>query len=259
MKIRFMIAVLLLAVSLPYAFAQTEQWKVSSSTHFFIYYKNAPADFIEKLTEQAEGNYDRITEELGFRRFNFWLWDNRAKIYIHDDAVSYQASTGQPAWSAGVAVPQQKTIQTFLNAQGFFDSVLPHEMAHIIFREFVGFQNNGVPRWLDEGVASYQGSMDSGTMKNIITHAIEKKSFMELEELARVNLFLTQDQEVVNLFYAEAASVVNYLMKEFGADSFVSFCQQLRDKQNLQSALASAYSFAGLQELGEKWYKYLNK
>ena len=55
-------------------------------------------------------NYDKIADDLGFRRFDFWLWDKRAKIYIYDDVRSYQAATNQPSWSSGCAIIKDKII-----------------------------------------------------------------------------------------------------------------------------------------------------
>lgn len=82
---------------------------------------------------------------------------------------------------------------------------------------------------------------------------------MNLEDLSRMDLRLSQDAESVSLYYAEASSIVDYLIKEFGRDSFVLFCQNLRDKKNLERALASSYPFSNLKNLDEAWQKYLNK
>ncbi len=137
--------------------ASAPDWQLLKSTHFFIYYKGASQNTISDLAQSSEGCYNNITEELGFNRFNFWTWDNRARIYILDDPWDYQKDTGAASWSAGQAVVANKLIKTFVTAPGFLDNVLPHEMAHIIFREMVGFNNPAVPLWLEEGVATYQG------------------------------------------------------------------------------------------------------
>jgi hypothetical protein len=82
----------------------------------------------------AEEYYRSITNELGFTRFNNWLWEDRASIYIYDDSQEYIAATKQPSWSAGLAAYREKKITTYLADAGFFDTLLPHELGHIIFR-----------------------------------------------------------------------------------------------------------------------------
>lgn len=237
--------------------AEVDNWRIVKTTHFVVYYKNAKEDFLEHLVERAEDYYNKIADNLGFRRFNFWLWDNRAKIYIYDSQEDYQSATAQPNWSAGCSVAKEKVIKTFPDARGFFDMVLPHEMGHIIFREFIGFDNPAVPLWLDEGVASYQENLRRSMAHSLVKKAIENESFLDLEKLSNLNPQLSQDTELVNLFYSESLSIIDYLIKEFGSDNFVFFCQNLKEKNNLEAALASAYGFKNVQEMGLAWQGYL--
>ncbi|MCM8796171.1 MAG: peptidase MA family metallohydrolase [Candidatus Omnitrophica bacterium] len=249
---------LFLVLSICFVLAQ-DNWHIAKSTHFIIHYKNAKGDFIEDLIERAEDYYYRIAEALGFRRYNFWLWDNRAKIYIYNDLKEYQMATGQPSWSQGATLPKDKIIYTFVGQKGFFETILVHEMGHIIFREFVGFDNPAVPLWLDEGVASYQEKMRVKLAKEIIHKAYKENKFYSLQKLNQVNLLNIFNPEFANLFYAEAVSIVNYLIKEFGVDNFVLFCQALRDKRDLERAISYAYPFRDIQGLDKAWQRYLLK
>jgi hypothetical protein len=254
-KIITIIFLVLLQASL--IFAKEGDWLTAKSTHFIVYYKKVSPDFINKIVENSERYYEKIAESLGFVRYNFWLWDNRAKIYIYDDAKQYQLITGQPSWSLGAATPQEKVINTFPNAKDFFDVILPHEMGHIIFREFVGFDNMAVPLWLEEGVASFQ-EKDRITLANkIVRDNIGKPKFMDLEALQNFNSRAATDMELINLFYAESVSIINYLIKEFEKDHFVFFCQNLKNKKSLERALTSSYPFNNLKELEEAWKKDL--
>lgn len=252
----FLLAILMLCN--PLVAEENNKWRTAKSTHFIVYYKNAQESFLEELIRKAEDYYNKIADGLGFMRFNFWLWDNRAKIYIYDNAEDYHAATAQPSWSAGHTITGEKVIKTYPYARGFFDAVLPHEMGHIIFREFVGFNNNAIPLWLDEAVACYQENTRRLTLNRLVRDAIKKNDFMDLEKLSNFNPQSSQDSELVNLFYAESLSIVDYLIKEFGTDNFVLFCQNLRDKRNLEQALRSAYPFNNIQELDRAWQRYLN-
>ena len=118
------LTVVIFCLWLSFVLANTDDWSVANSRHFIVYYKNAPRDFIEQLIEKSEYYYDKIADDLGFRRYDFWLWDNRAKIYIHDDAKAYQAATNQPGWSSGCAIIKEKVIHTFPYAKGLFDTTL---------------------------------------------------------------------------------------------------------------------------------------
>lgn len=233
-----------------------DKWLESRSTHFIVYYMNASSDFIQKVVDESEGHYNDIAESLGFNRFDFWLWDNRAKVYIYDSVDAYRA-TGQPEWSGGASIPEQKLIYSYPTAQGFFEHLLPHEIGHIIFREFVGFNNSAIPGWLDEGVASYQESMNDRGMKIAINTAARQNRLIGINDLFSLDPYSMRDTNMVNLFYAQSVSLVDYLVKEFGRDKFVTFCQDLRDKRDFRRALSSNYPFSGIQEFEEGWKKHL--
>lgn len=236
-----------------------EKWNTAKSTHFIIYYVNAPAEFVRSVVDYSEKYYEKIADNLGFRRYNFWLWDNRAKIYIHENATEYQNATGQPSWSLGSTSPSEKIIHTFLHEEGFLDSILPHEMGHIIFREFVGFNNPAIPLWFEEGVACYQEASKLAVAKEVVRQALKDGSFMSFEGLARFNARNIKNEKEVNLFYAESTSIVGYLIKKFGNDRFVLFCQYLRDKKDFERALASSYPLANLKELERNWIEDVKK
>ena len=150
-------------------YAVSENWQELKDEHFIVYY--APADpssvlvgsdtkitaenFASQALFEAEKYYQRIAQELGYARYSeFWTWDKRVKVYIYSDRDSYLKSGNYPPWSEGMADYQKKAILSFAGSSGFVDSVLPHEIAHLVFRDFVGINNN-IPLWLDEGVAQW--------------------------------------------------------------------------------------------------------
>jgi len=203
--------------------AQSPDWQVVKSTHFNLFYKNAPEDTLNELLAKAEECYDSIANELGFNRFNFWTWDNRAKIYLYDSHDEYMKATQSYMWSGGQVSVSAKLIQSYVGAPAFLDSVLPHELAHIIFMEMVGFNNPAVPLWLQEGVATYQ-EKDIDSIRADLAGKINDGSFLDLNALNnfQVRGGSHRDSEI-RLFYAESYSLVKYLVSEFGKDAFVDF------------------------------------
>lgn len=239
--------------------AYARDWQVYKKRHFIIYYDESPVDFVRSLEESAEEYYTEIAQNLGFYRYNSWTWDERAEIYIYNDDEDYVVSGKQAKWSHGVASPQDKVIRTFPTAHGFFDSTLPHELGHIIFREFVGFRVI-LPRWFEEGVAMYQEKARRFGSDRTVRKAIESKTFMSLTELTDFRLTANTDREIVELFYAESASVVAYMINELGQSRFVNFCRKLESTNNFKLALKSAYGrFDSIEDLGRAWENYLKK
>lgn len=238
----------LLAALVP---ASAGDWNEAKSTHFVVYYHNAPADFCQKVLQEAERNYEKITDDLGFLRFDFWLWDNRARIYIYDDAGQYRAESGMPAWSGGAALPRDKVINAYYGIDGFFERVLPHEIGHIIFREFVGFDNPSVPLWLDEGAASYQER--SAAALRMLPELVRSGRVIPLRQLSMMQPHAMTDGGQVRQFYVEAVGIIDYLIRSQGKETFVFFCRSLRDMKEFDKALSYAYSIRGADELEKRW------
>jgi len=260
MKIKIFITFLVILFLPAIVFCAEEGWHEQKSTHFIAYYKDAPVDFIEEVLDAAEDDYHKITRELGFTRYKYWLWDQRAKIYIYNDADDYHNTTGKPKWASGHAVYEFKTIFTYPLASGFFDTLLPHELAHIIFREFIGFKNRKVPLWLDEGVATYQERTKRWGADKKVKKAIKEGRFIPLDELTKIRDLQSVDKATVNLFYNESVSIVYFLISKHGRYNFMTFCKALRDGKSLDRAIDRAYTrFDDLEDLNEVWYRYLNK
>jgi hypothetical protein len=238
--------------------ASNQSWQLFKSTHFFIFYRSASDNELNTLSQKAEECYNNIADDLGLNRFNFWTWDNRAKIYLYDNKEEYLKETNSADWSIGQATTRNKTIQTFLTAPEFLDNILPHEMAHIIFMEMVGSNNPAVPLWLEEGAASYH-EKEIASVKADLAQRIKQGDFINLDTLSRFKVLSSEDPEKVKLFYAESYSLVKYLISEFGQDKFVFFCQELRDNRNFTAALSRAYSFGNLQDFESSWKSYILK
>lgn len=256
MKLKFALIVLF-ASALTGLSVSAEEWKEYTRQHFIIYYKAAPFDFVKTVDRSAEEYYVEITRNLGFTRYKGWNWEDRARIYIYDDADDYVQSGKLTDWSVGTAYPKHKMIRTYPSSYGFFDSTLPHELGHIIFREFVGFKAQ-VPAWFEEGVAMYQEKAKRFGAHDTVRRAIEDGTFKPLKELTITSLRQRTDQDLVRLFYAESASIVNFMINELGDQRFVLLCRKLKDGGPFSWALDAVYPrFKNVDDLNDAWVKYL--
>jgi len=234
-----------------------EEWKEYKTHHFIIYYKDAPRDFIENIEEFAEKYYTEIAHNLGFTRYQNWTFDDRAKIYVYKNQDDYIKSAKQSSWSHGIAEIRKKIIRTFPSAHGFFDSTLPHELGHIIFREFVGYSSD-IPLWMDEGIAMFQEKAKRWGAHEEVRKAMEEERFIPLMDLTKMKLTRKTKRETIELYYAQAASVVYYMIKELGEYKFVRFCRELKKGTKFERALESVYvRIHSIEDLNKLWVRYL--
>jgi hypothetical protein len=258
MNQRLVFLFLLLSIPLS-AFCDEGRWKEFRSAHFVVYYKAIPATFVKSVADSAENYYHEITGNLGFNREQNWMPEERAKIYIYQDDKDYVRNAQQYQWSHGAALAKERTIRTFPSAYGFFDSTLPHELGHIIFHEYIGFAVE-VPLWFEEGVAMCQEKAKRLGADEDVLRALKNGQFISLTELTNMRLYSDSPPDKVDLFYAESASVVNYLIGELGESRFAKLCRELKDGRDFLGALQASYvRFSSLDELNRSWVNYLKQ
>jgi len=259
------------------------QWNQINGEHFLVFY-SSDERFAQEVADKAELYYRQIASDIGYARYSdFWTWDKRVKIYIYPNHDSFLQATNQPSWSQGMADYKNKLIASFVLSRGFLDSILPHEIAHLIFRDFVGFKGE-IPLWLDEGVAQWAELPKRKQIKAYASYLYQKSQLLSIEDMMKLDirkiseqdrlyirttrtrdkepgvLFLSGDA-LVNTYYLQSVSLVGFLIEKYGSDSFAEFCRQLRDGKRLEEALRFAYPsyIRSLNDLEERWREYLEE
>ena len=254
-------------------------WQQLKSEHFIVNY-TADKIFAAEVLNKAESYYNKISANLGYAKYSdFWTWTKRAQIFIYPDHQSYLEGTGQMDWSDGKADYKNKQISMYAGDPKFLDAILPHEMAHLIFRDFIGFSGN-VPLWLDEGIATLAEEQTYDNIKKNIKNYYDRSALLTLKDMMTLDfkncthrttmhdIIMKNDRRGIlsmsptnflALFYIEATSVVGFLKERFGDDRFTEFCRTLRDGKTIDQALEKAYptECPNLIELEKKWRQYV--
>jgi len=249
----FLLIILFFMPAFACAEVTTSLWQTKKSQHFVIYYQETTDDFVSELVVSAENYYNSIVDELGFRRMDFWSWDDRAKIYLFNNSADYLNDTGSAAWSGAQVSVKRRTIKTFIGQQTFFDSILPHELTHIIFREFVGFKTE-LPLWLDEGIACSQEKSSLVSRMEAARDMVKRDSYLKFDKLFEI---YNSNLIVPNVFYSESASIVVFLLKKYDQELFLDFSRKLRDGVEWKTALLSTYHFSNFEEMESAWKDFM--
>lgn len=269
------------------ASGHAEKWTEIKGEHFII---SASDDSVrvQDILHAAEKHYQRIASDLGYpRSSNFWLWENRVKIFIYPDKTSYQAATKQHEWSEGSADYTTKEIASYADSPNFIESILPHEMAHLILRDFIKSPDGiDIPNWLDEGVAQWaEFSETKADLKKKALELLEKDQVMTVKDIFNQHIFYINRGEkkiywrwirsnkgrwgvlvmspdvLLNTFYIQSGSLISFLIDIYGSLRFANFCRELRDGSTVEEALQATYSgfFNDPDDLDTKWREYLRK
>ncbi len=239
-----------------------DAWREIKGDHFIVYY-TGDAGFPKDVLNDSEKYYDRIADDLGYSRYsNFWQWQNRVKIYVYPDRESYVRSGPHPEWSHGIANYFKKSIYTYKESDDFLISILPHEITHLMFRDYVGIENENIPLWLDEGVAQWSEPKKRQLIKQVMKRIYSEGGIIPLSEFIRVNIMTEDKEEKVRDYYVQAMSLVDFLIGAYGSKRFINFCRNLRDGKNIEDSLKFAYpvSIRSLADLEKEWRaRYVRK
>ena len=75
-----------------------------------------------------------------------------------------------------------------------------------------------------------------------------------------MRLYNNSPANELELFYAESASIVYYMISELGEFNFVRFCRALKEGQGFEDALQNIYvRFRNLGDLNRAWLNYLEQ
>jgi len=163
------------------------------------------------------------------------------------DSVSRGAP---PEWVAGVAIPSLRMIvmPTFDRGSPLSDPVvtLRHEIAHIALNAHLP---NGVPRWFDEGYATWvSGGWDERSGWQIRLALIRGQAPV----LDSLTLAWPRGEARARLAYLLSASAVRHLATSRGDQAFTAFIANWRIVGSFDTALRSTYQMT-VSQFEREW------
>ncbi len=235
--------------------AETEPapWQVVKADHFIVHYRE-DAPFAREVARKADADYTRIASDLGYRRHgNFWMWDNRVKIFIYPTREEFLELPGAKEWAQAMSVYAKKEIHCVRTQDDLIDGVLPHEITHLIFRDFVGTSAE-IPLWMDEGVAQWEQPSRRAMAVPYVRDLLAAGNELPLEEIFAARRGTLGSGKRVEKFYIQSVSLVDFLITRHGGGKFTDLCRLLRDGKTVEEALRKTYPSIGTAaQLESEW------
>lgn len=214
---------------------------------FIVYYTEADISCIEKVSCILEDSYKRITN-----RFNQKLTEKLiVEIYSeHDQLLNVLGFPDAPKWVRGGIGVGKILIASPLNppyGTDFYGVVntAVHEFVHIIVNKV----NGNIPRWLNEGIASYEGKDNNQEwIRKTIKNGLESNNiprFGDLDTGDDFETFFNRDG------YQYSYTIIEFIVAEFGYDKLKRFIQSPTNYSEVFGITKS--------QLQEQWISYLMK
>lgn len=191
----------------------------------------------QQIADMAENAYNRIMVDTGLSSFK--PMGGQYQLVVYGNAEEYRGKTGQPSWSGGVAVGN--AIYSFDGPQ--LEKVVSHEMTHLIFYEYMG-RVNLEHRWVNEGLAVYEeskaGQSSSGGSQPPPPLRASNWQPIPMDQMLRL-VPATEREYTVNNWYAQAESMVRFMVERGGRIGFSQFLAALRNDVKWDAAFSTGF------------------
>jgi hypothetical protein len=134
------------------------------------------------------------------------------------------------------------------------ETVVPHELTHLVFATAIANPYHEPPHWLNEGLAVYLSESYAQSYRSSVEEAVRNDSIIPLAGL--VGAFPTS-RERFFLGYGESVSAVDFVVRTYGRDALVglirSYAKGVSDDEAFKTAFGvdtAAFEAAWLADLG---------
>jgi hypothetical protein len=214
-----------------------EGFQKSVTRHFNIYAEQYEAsDRFLELIENLHGNL-----MLDLAPFSPWASDQKVSIFLFKSQAAYRRVTGRPPWSGGASSVPKRKVYVYESEE--LPGILAHELTHIYFDGFF-LEGTTDPLWLSEGMATLlqveRGLSAPNWLRENLSN-LEGGGGLPFDPFMGVTTTSGWTDDKVRLWYAQAYSVVRYLIRTQYRSSFYKFASYIRDGRPVPEALYRAY------------------
>ena len=231
-------------------------WRNRQTEHFIIYYEDLMQS--KRVADQAEYFYEKIIYDLNFEESV--NWGEKCEVFIIASKKKWQEYLSgfiDVTNTVGGFIPGSGEKEIFLCALSlpYLSVTFPHELTHLIFREFA--QSRYIPLWLDEGLAVYESGL-IGYANEMLHQKVKEANHIPISKLVKLRDY-PKDKHEMQLFYAQAETTVELLITQHGRQRFSRFCQILISEQSFDQALNTVYGdiYDDQKEFKGAWIRYV--
>lgn len=224
-----------------------QEWQRLAGERVDIYWYGEDAETAERFLTAAEEALERLETQIGVDV------QQRVSVYVYNSAKDMALATSQRGQgydervtTLGVAVDEDTLL--LLGTHRDAEPTLAHELSHIVVGLATDNPYADLPRWLDEGLAMYAEGELPPDNAAALERAVRRDELLSVRSMSSY----TGQAELVDLYYGEVYSIVDYLLRTFGRDKMTALLGVFAQGARQEDALLQVYGF-GLDELDARW------
>jgi hypothetical protein len=227
-------------------------WDEIHSENITVYSHDRRIDFGQRVLDIAM-EADQLQQEF----YGLELKHPYRIVIYNTDEEFFTWNVNSSDYVAGESYPFfDLTLQIVENdSEDWLNDVIPHEISHLYFNQatYNPRPKSYPPTWLDEGAAVYNELSDHAFEDAVLGRAIEEDRIIPLYELAGS---FGDDDDRVDLAYAEGYSAVSYMIEVYGRDQVKVLLNSYRRNETTDEAFNSAFQVSSI-EFERNWKAWL--
>ena len=226
--------ILLLLIFVPQGLVDQYDWKVFNEGFIRIQYHDYDVQLTNLVVSTILNNINRISEDIGYDGPPI------ANIIISGSQKEFDGFTGNilPSWSQGSTDYSKSLI--VLKSTSFskatkkeLERTITHELTHFLIGAVI--DAGKVPRWFNEGLATFLAGGETFRAKILLSRALFTKSLIKLNDVQEV---LSFDGNKANLAYAQSRAAIVFLKETAGKDVIKFIFENI----NLNNSFEAAFT-----------------
>jgi hypothetical protein len=212
-------------------------WKTESGPVVRVHWYEGSDDFGRRALKIAEDGIEKSATLLGVTE------EEPVDFFIYADQTAFREALG-PSTRENVGGQADSEIRTLFALippsqidDAWVETVIPHELTHLVFDTAVRNPYHYPPRWLNEGLAVYESEGYPPDYRSAVGSAANDGTLIPLSGIA--GQFPTSEDRF-RLAYGESVSAVDFLIRTYGQDALVKLISSYADGRTDDAAFTAA-------------------
>jgi hypothetical protein len=221
-------------------------WQSLTEGMVTVFWYEGKQAFAQELMSAAQQALARLSQDTGAQL------KKPVRLYIYASTWDLQGAMIFPQeWTGGAAYSGYDTIAIGISTSSlnWGKRVIAHELSHIVTHQMTYNPYNGLPTWLDEGLAMYAEGALEASFASSLGRAITTDSLISVRSLASP---FSAISGLAIQSYAESFSIVEFLISQYGQDKMLTLLNTFQEGSGWDSALVKVYGF-DMDGLEARW------
>lgn len=222
-------------------------WQELVETPIIVRYYGSRKATAQKVLEAAVAAAQRLQKDVGVEL------KEPVSIYVYNSKNDMRAALTSRSETYDIrtvtlGVSMGRNTLIILGSDAGVRGTVAHEMSHIVIGMATDNPYTDLPRWLDEGLAMYAEGELPEDNRRALEQAIRNDALISVRSLSSY----VGDPALVDLFYGEVYSLVDFMLTTYGREKMDRLLDALQDGQSVNEALGEIYGLT-IDDLDLQW------